>query len=135
MSIIPHHTSGPVCDLCEDKLTQADPTLAGWFHWAKSSHPDLHVSWSNRDQASQESAFIAGTTKLHFPNSAHNSLPSKALDVFQINDQGQAIWDRSFLSALNDETKAAGYTLRWGGQWPTLGDSDHWEREPPSSSA
>ena len=127
MSAIPHHTSDAVCPLCEEKLLQADTRLVNWFHAAKVKHPDLHVSWSYRDQSSQEQAVLDKVSRLTFPDSAHNKSPSLALDVFQINDQGVACWNRAFLSALNDESVAGGYALKWGGQWKDLGDYDHFE--------
>lgn len=133
MSLLPHHTSDPSCALCNDKLTLAHPDLAKWFNDLKSRHPNAHVSWSFRDQQSQEQAFQAGTTKLHFPDSAHNKQPAMALDIFQINDAGQAIWDPIFLCKVNQETLSLGYNLKWGGSWPSLGDRDHWELDQPVS--
>lgn len=127
MSLIPHHTSDLACALCELKLKDAHPDLGGWFHAMKEKHADLHISWSFRDQASQEQAFQDRKTKLHFPQSAHNKTPAMALDIFQIDDSGRAKWDPVFCAKLNDETAAAGYTLKWGGLWKTLGDNDHFE--------
>lgn len=123
MSAIPHHTSDPVCALCEQKLEQAHLELGSWFRDLKSRNPNVHVSWSFRDQASQEQAFSDRKTKLHFPLSAHNKTPALALDLFQINDKGQAIWEPVFMAKVAQESPA----LKWGGNWKSLGDNDHFE--------
>lgn len=127
MSAIPHHTSDPVCALCEDKLALAHPDLGKWFRDLKSRHSDVHVSWSYRDELSQEQAFSDGKSKLHFPQSAHNKAPAMALDIFQLDDQGRAKWDPIFNAKVNEESLSLGYELKWGGAYRTLGDSDHFE--------
>lgn len=123
MSILPHHTSDLVCAMCEYKLSEAKAELGVWFRDLKSRHPNVHVSWSYRDQASQEQAFKNGTTKLHYPDSAHNKQPAMALDIFQIDDAGKAKWDPVFLAKVAQESPA----LKWGGNWKPLGDNDHFE--------
>ena len=123
MSLIPHHTSEPVCPLCEQKLSAAHEKLIEWFHDLKSRHPDVHISWSFRDETSQEQAFQDGKTKLHFPLSAHNKQPAMALDIFQIDDSGKAKWDPVFCAKVAQESPL----LRWGGDWKSLGDRDHFE--------
>ena len=127
MSAIPHHTSDPECSLCEQKLSLAHPELVKWFHDLKGRHPDVHVSWSFRDAASQTQAFKDGTTKLQFPQSAHNKQPAMALDIFQIDDTGKGKWDPVFCAKVNEESLSLGYALKWGGQWKSLGDNDHFE--------
>lgn len=132
MNLIPHHTSEPTCALCEAKLSQAHPDLGKWFRDLKSRHPDVHVSWSFRDQSSQEQAFSEGKTRLHFPLSAHNHTVegeplSLALDIFQIDDQGKGKWDPVFCAKVAQESLSLGYSLKWGGDWKSLGDNDHFQ--------
>ncbi len=128
MSIIPHHTSDPVCPLCEQKLLQADARLSAWFHdHVKPSFPEAHVSWTYRDQISQDQAVCDGKSKLSFPNSAHNKLPALAIDLFEIDQTGKATWNPSFFNAIHDMNQKLGIDLLWGAQFRTLGDSDHWE--------
>jgi hypothetical protein len=142
MSIIPHHTSDVLCPLCAQKLIQAHPEITMWFHWAKTKHPDLHVSWSYRNQAEQTQAVSNGASRLNYPDSAHNKTDangnpcSLALDVFQINDAGQAVFDPIFCAKLDAESEAAGYIIKWGGNFRSLGDNDHFEIDvaPPVNS-
>lgn len=123
-----HHTSDPVCPLCEEKLAQVHPDLAAWYRTeVKPRHPDAHVSWGYRDKVSQEAAFEDGKTKLHFPKSAHNKLPARALDLFEINAAGIATWEPRFFSTIAARNKIDYPHMIWGGDWKTLGDGDHFE--------
>ena len=127
-----HHVDGLVCPACEDKLSRVHPYLAQWFRMTvKREYPSAHVSWSDRDEASQEAAFAAGTTKLHYPESAHNHTEngkplSYALDLFQ-QVSGKAVWDKNFFQSLADAIEAAGLPIFWGGKWRALGDNDHFQ--------
>lgn len=123
-----HHTSDPVCPACEEKLATAHPDLAAWYRTSvKPKYPDAHVSWGYRDQVGQEAAFEDGKTRLHFPNSAHNKVPARALDLFQINAAGSAVWEPRFFASLSDANKLDYPHIIWGGNWKTLGDGDHFE--------
>ena len=42
---------------------------------------DVTVLCGHRGEAEQEAAFKAGNSKLQFPNSKHNKLPSLAVDI------------------------------------------------------
>jgi peptidoglycan LD-endopeptidase CwlK len=44
-------------------------------------HVDCTILCGHRNQEDQEHAFEMGTSKVHFPNSRHNTFPSKAVDV------------------------------------------------------
>jgi hypothetical protein len=125
--MLAHHNAGPVCGLCEEKLKLARQELVDWFHDLKSRNPTVHVSWGYRDQQSQEDAFAAGTSRLHFPTSAHNRTPSDALDIFQINSMGQAVFDPVFFRKVSEEIIAAKLPFIWGGVFRSLGDFDHFQ--------
>lgn len=132
-----HHQAGMVCPLCEDKLEQAHPFLRDWFRRVKTQYPDVHVSWSYRDQAAQEAAFKEGMTKLHYPNSAHNvtkdGVPcAMALDLFQIEEDGIATFSPIFYLKLADQIAQSGEPIFWGGRWTHLGDRDHFQYRPTS---
>lgn len=130
-----HHNDGPVCNGCEDRLADAHEYMAVWFRAMKENNPTMHVSWSFRDEASQNEAFEDGASKLRFPLSKHNKMRAgapcaEALDVFQIID-GRAVFDPIFCARLNDVSKDT-YHLRWGGtfvdsQGKPLHDNDHFE--------
>lgn len=123
-----HHTNDAVCPLCEEKLASAHVYLQTWFrNVVKPKYPDAHVSWAYRDQAAQEAAFADEKTKLHFPHSAHNKIPARAIDLFQINSAGVAFWAPLFFAALSASNKLDYPQIVWGGTFKTLGDGDHFE--------
>lgn len=125
-----HHTTDPNCPLCEEKLQSAHVELVDWYRsFVKVKFPDAHVSWSYRDQESQDAAFEDGKTKLHYPKSAHNKMPSLALDLFRIQ-KGIAQWEPSFFIEIHALTVKTHPEIIWGGNWKTLGDLDHFELLP-----
>lgn len=128
-AFLKHDHAAADCPGCNDRVQDAEQYLRDWFKFQKGKFPSMHVSWAHRDEASQGQAFSDGDSKLQWPNSKHNLLPSQALDVFQINEQKQAVFDPIFCAKLNDDSKKSGYTLRWGGEFKTLGDSGHFEME------
>lgn len=121
------HTSESICPSCEEKLKLAKQELIDWFHDLKARNLSCHVSWTYRDQASQEDAIATGHSKLHFPQSAHNKMPAEAVDIFQINDKGQATWDPIFCAKVAQEIKDANLPIIWGGVFKSIGDADHFQ--------
>lgn len=131
------HQDGPDCPGCEAKLLQALPYLSNWFKTqVKPKYPEAHVSWSYRDQVSQEEAFTAGKSKLHYPESAHNhtedgSPLSYALDLFQII-HGVASWAPGFFNSVAHDCEEMNLPIFWGGRFKTLGDADHYQYQEKS---
>lgn len=130
-----YHTSDPVCPGCQLKLKEAHMFLRDWFnHQVKPKYPLAHISWSYRDQVQQEACFnsIPQTSKLHYPDSAHNKTDylgqpeARALDLFEIKD-GSILYDHDFFKAVSDDIDYLGLPILWGGVWKSLGDSDHWQ--------
>lgn len=58
---------------CEDELIQICHRLA--------NETDFIVTCGHRGKEDQEEAFNSGASKVHFPNSRHNSYPSEAVDI------------------------------------------------------
>lgn len=81
---------------------------------------DLTVVCGHRGEAAQEEAFRAGKSTKHWPDSNHNALPSKAVDIalFPIdwNDRLQFGWLAGFVFAVASELGLSN-RLRWGGDW------------------
>lgn len=125
-----HHTHDQECPACEEKLEKSHASLVVWFQKKKAKNPKLHISWSHRDKDSQEEAYSEGKTKLHYPNSKHNKLPAEALDLFELNDQGIAIWNPMTFADIASESEKDGDPIMWGGRWKTIGDTDHFQYKP-----
>lgn len=129
-----HENGVSSCPSCEDKLAFAHDDLATWFRErVKTKYPDCHVSWSYRGNQDQEQAFLDGKSKLHFPLSAHNKSNDQgrpcalALDLFQLDDNGVGRWGWSYFRSIADDAKAHAVPIKWGGDFKTLGDADHFE--------
>ena len=121
-----HHVNAVPCPACEDKLTRVHEDLARWVIVLRATHPDAHVSCGYRGQADQEAAFSAGTSKAHFGQSAHNTLPATAVDLFQLTQAGGAAFNRLWFElTIAPIGKAAG--LVWGGDWRAISDMPHFE--------
>ena len=122
---MPKHTNIGECPSCAEKLLRAHPMLRTWFLKRKTQIEQLHVSWSYRDAASQEQAFQEGKSKLHFPNSAHNKQPALALDCFMLDLDGVAQWPPTMFAKINAMNEADADPIIWGGNFKSIGDSDH----------
>lgn len=124
----PKHEQGHVCEGCLERLKQGHPDIIEAYNFAKSRYHDFHVSWIYRDEENQEKARSVGASKAKFGESKHNLLPAQAMDGFQLDESGIAIFDPIFCTKLNQELKNAGFKLKWGGEFKKLGDYGHWER-------
>lgn len=121
------HQQGLVCNGCNDRLEQAEQYLTDWFHAQKAKDNSIHCSWAHREEDEQNHAFDIGESKLKWPLSKHNAMPSQALDLFQIDANGKAFWNPMTYAKINDESKQDGYKLKWGGEFKMLGDYCHFE--------
>lgn len=104
---------------------------------------DCFVACGHRPKEDQEQAFLAGTSRVRWPDSAHNSFPSDAADVCPWPEQWaskDAFLELSEVvreewAKMEAEGITEGYELIWGGDWDSDGDrSDqtfddmpHWE--------
>lgn len=84
---------------------------------------DFTVTCGNRSEEDQEEAFRTGKTKVHYPNSKHNSFPSQAVDAIPYpvdwKDLNRFYHFAGYVKATADRL---GIKLRWGGDWD--GDFD-----------
>lgn len=70
--------------ISEYNLSSCSPNLQRVIHEAIRRSPkwlDFAVTCGHRNQKDQDEAFKRGTSKKTWPNSKHNSLPSRAVDV------------------------------------------------------
>lgn len=121
------HSHEEICLGCEDRLKQASELIITMFRVIKEKHPETHTSWVYRNEAEQDKAVSTGESMLRFPKSKHNILPSQAMDIFQIDKNGQAIFDPQFCYQAKKELMDAGFKFRWGGDFKSLGDYGHFE--------
>ena len=95
---------------------------------------DFSVTCGHRGKADQDAAYKAGNSKVRFPNSAHNKLPSLAVDMVPYpvdwNDIGRFKEMAAAFFAVANLLKERGeitHEFEWGGNWRTLKDYPHFE--------
>jgi len=131
-----HHVNDPVnvCPLCEKKLSEGHPLLRTWYIKIKKSFgDDVHVSWCYRDQKDQDKCFAEGTSKLKYPNSAHNRCDkdgkprSTAMDLFRLLPDGIASFNLSWYKQIAKFLKDKEAPLFSGVVWKGLNDAGHFQ--------
>ena len=126
MSITPRHINGPACALCDLKLGRVHPFLAGWARSLRAERTDVHVSWGHRDEAAQNDAVARGASQEAWPTSLHNKDPSWAVDLFQIDGNGNGLWNSQYMRAIDAENVKNGIKVLWGGNYTgPFKDFDH----------
>lgn len=123
------------------RLQTCDPLLQTLFQRVidRSDLPfDLTILCGHRNQADQDAAYRGGASKLRWPRSKHNSLPSRAVDVAPYVG-GQVSWDWAHYHAIAPLVKdewgkmvaedlvPEGVELTWGGDWRSFPDGPHWQ--------
>lgn len=91
----------------------------------RKSKVDFSIISGYRDAEEQDELFAKGFSKLKFPESKHNELPSSAFDFAPYVD-GKLIFDDTryyyyiagLIQAVADDLF---YEIRWGGNWDSDG--------------
>lgn len=101
----------------KERLATCHPELQRLFNEVVK-HYDCTVTCGHRSKDEQDEAVRTGHSKLAWPNSKHNSLPSKAIDVvpFPIDwaDTSRFYHFGGFVLAVAQQL---GIKIRWGGDW------------------
>jgi len=101
----------------DDKLNTCHPLLQTLFREVVK-HYDCTIICGHRGEKEQNEAFENGYSKLKFPMSKHNSMPSMAVDVmpFPINwsDKSRHLHFAGYVHAVADKL---GIKIRWGGNF------------------
>ena len=132
MKYAKHEKAGDFCQGCKDRLTEGDPLLDEWFWHMKRFYPDMHTSWVWRSKSDQDNFFAAGNSLQRWPDSPHNAMKqgapcARAIDVFQQDSKGRAIFSSQFCFMLNEASKREGFQFFWGGSWRSIHDYNHWQ--------
>lgn len=81
-------------------------------------HFDFSVLVGHRGREAQEAAFLGGYSKVRWPDSDHNEIPSKAVDVAPYPIDWSDAARFTYLAGWIMSTAASlGLTLQWGGDW------------------
>lgn len=118
-----------------ERLSQCHPELQRLFNEVIKDY-DCTITCGHRGKEEQDEAVRTGHSKVSFPNSKHNSLPSQAVDVVPFpvdwNDLTRFYHFAGFVLAT---AKKLGIKIRWGGDWngdlkfkeEKFKDLPHWE--------
>ncbi len=81
-------------------------------------HFDCSILCGHRSEVEQTKAYNEKRSKVQFPNSKHNSLPSKAVDAapypIDWNDLNRFRYFAGFVVGI---AASMGHKFRWGGDW------------------
>ena len=86
-------------------------------------HYDFSILCGHRTEQEQNKAFAEAKSKLHWPKSKHNQLPSLAVDIAPYPIDWNDLKRFFYLAGLIKATASSmGFKLRWGGDWDGDGD-------------
>lgn len=92
------------------------------------------VTEGYRSAAEQDALYEQGRTKpgaivtyKRGGESKHNLVPTRALDVAFLLDNGQVSWSAELARRFAGLMKAASAAVCWGGDWPGFKDFPHFE--------
>ena len=111
----------------KEKLSQAHPDLQRLFNEVIKTY-DCTILCGYRGKEEQEAAVRDGKSKVHFPNSKHNHLPSLAVDVapYPIDWNDKRRW-YYFGGYVTKTAEDMGINIRWGGHFKDFEDCPHFE--------
>ena len=99
------------------KLAECDERIQRVFNTVIET-VDNTILVGHRNQEDQEEMYETGRSQLQWPNSMHNSLPSKAVDVapypIDWNDRERFTLFAGYVLGVAENM---GIKLRWGGDW------------------
>lgn len=110
---------------------------------------DITVVFGYRGEDAQTKAYNKGNSKLRWPNSKHNTIPSKAIDIIPYPsgwpDRSSPHYEKQIAAfyymagVVIGVADSIGVKLRWGGDWDrddefidqTFDDLSHFEEVDP----
>ena len=92
---------------------------------------DVSIVCGHRTKKEQDEAYAKGNSKIQYPNSNHNALPSDAVDVAPYINGGIP-WNKAkyfylMAGAIKAIAQEKCINIRWGGDWDRDGDLDDQE--------
>lgn len=131
-----HHTDETPCKLCSNKLLNVHPELINWFQKLTHAFPSVHISDGFRDEFQQNLCVERKTSKVKWPNSKHNAMDSngnpcsRALDIFVLDMDGVARWEKNFFRRVYVWSNDFCYPIDWGHVVNFKGDYPHFQLKP-----
>lgn len=106
----------------KERLATCHPDLQRLFNEVIKER-DCTIVCGHRTKQAQEDAYRLGYSKVKFPKSKHNSLPSLAVDVVPYpidwNNKQRFVEFNAYVKLV---AAKLGIKIRWGGDWDNDGD-------------
>ena len=81
-------------------------------------HYNFSIVWTHRNRESQNVAHASGNSKLEWPKSKHNALPSLAVDIIPYPTGWSDLTEfREMATYIYAAAMKLGYKIKWGGHW------------------
>ncbi len=128
----------------QGRLDTCDKRLQDLFEAVIAAGHDCTIIEGHRTKERQDEAFRTGKSKLQWPNSKHNKIPSMAVDVMPYPiDWSDRKRLEAFAAIVFATAAKLGIAVRWGGDWNMNGksnderffDGPHWEIIEPKTGA
>lgn len=109
------------------RLATCDPRLQEIMNEVVKMY-DISILCGHRGEEEQNAAHMEGRSKLVWPESNHNVVPSRAVDIAPYPIDWDDINRFHFMAGVVTTVAAQhGYKIRWGGDWATFFDGPHFE--------
>lgn len=110
-----------------ERLSTCHPDLIRLFN-AVLKKVDHAILAGHRPEWQQNQFYRDGKTNARWPNSKHNKVPSHAVDAMPVPikwDDAEGI--KAFADIVKETALELGIAIRWGGNFKSLSDRDHFE--------
>ena len=99
-----------------ERLETCDQRLQDLMHEV-IKETDITILCGHRGEADQNKAFAEGKSKLRYPKSKHNSLPSMAVDITPYPiDWNDLESFRELAGIVKEKAEQLGIDIEWGGE-------------------
>lgn len=115
----------------KDKLKTCHPDLQRLMNEV-IKRVDITILCGHRDKEAQNGAYNAGRSKVRYPHSRHNKVPSLAVDIapypIDWNDIERFIEVSEIVKTVADELQIE---IEYGGDWHSFKDYPHYQLRVP----
>lgn len=113
--------------LSRKRLSTCHPDLIAVVTLASERVP-MAVICGHRGEVDQRAAFANGFSKKNWPDSPHNTVPSRAVDItpLPLDWQDVAAFER-VAKVVKMAAKELGVEVEWGGDWKKFKDRPHFQ--------
>jgi hypothetical protein len=110
-----------------DRLATCDPKLQEIMNEVVKMY-DISVLCGHRGEEAQNNAYKEGASGVQYPDSNHNKVPSRAVDICPYPVDWDNINSFHYMAGIVHAVATQhGYKVRWGGGFTSMFDGPHFE--------